>query len=211
MSRLFKASVSENKELIKNHYLLTLNPLKKIKKPEPGQFFMLSVDKGLDPLLKRPLSIHRLTGGNLQFLYRVVGSGTNILSEKKTGDILELIGPLGKGFPFKKTQKNIILVAGGLGIAPIFALAETLAKIPMSDLPAIPFSAATKSRVCRTMHYENSVRRRETKDRKKEMREESGEKERAMNIEKRRRGEKRRERINRRLNNSHFYEIKNVG
>ena len=126
MSRLFKASVSENKELIKNHFLLTLHPLKKIKKPEPGQFFMLSVDKGLDPLLKRPLSIHRLTGGNLQFLYRVVGTGTNILSEKKTGDILELIGPLGKGFPFKKTQKNIILVAGGLGIAPLIALAESL-------------------------------------------------------------------------------------
>ncbi|GBD96129.1 MAG TPA: dihydroorotate dehydrogenase electron transfer subunit [Nitrospirae bacterium] len=142
MSRLFKASVSENKELIKNHYLLTLNPLKKIKKPEPGQFFMLSVDKGLDPLLKRPLSIHRLTGGNLQFLYRVVGSGTNILSEKKTGDILELIGPLGKGFPFKKTQKNIILVAGGLGIAPIFALAETLAKIPPPAPPVLLFQGA---------------------------------------------------------------------
>ena len=87
---------------------------------------MLSVDKGLDPLLKRPLSVHRWIDGDLQLMYKVAGKGTNILSEKKPGDILEVIGPLGSGFPINKKAGNIILVAGGLGIAPIFALAETL-------------------------------------------------------------------------------------
>lgn len=87
---------------------------------------MLSVDNSLDPLLKRPFSIHRRVNGDLQFLYRVVGRGTAILSRKKNGDILEVFGPLGNKFPVRKSQKNIILVAGGLGIAPIFGLAESL-------------------------------------------------------------------------------------
>ena len=128
MDRLLKASVIENRQLINNHYLLTLQPLKKIKKPGPGRFFMLTVDDGLDPLLKRPFSIHRWTGGNFQILYRVAGKGTHLLSKKKQGDTMEAIGPLGNGFNVGKTQNNIILVAGGIGIAPVFALAETVSK-----------------------------------------------------------------------------------
>jgi dihydroorotate dehydrogenase electron transfer subunit len=128
LDKLLKASVIENKQLIKNHYLLTLHPLKKIKKPGAGSFFMLSVDSGLDPLLKRPFSIHRCIGGNFQLLYRVVGKGTHLLSKKKQGDTLEATGPLGNGFNVGKTQNNIILVAGGIGIAPVFALAETVSK-----------------------------------------------------------------------------------
>ena len=87
---------------------------------------MLSVDTGLDPLLKRPLSVHRWIDGDLQLLYKTAGKGTNILSEKKPGDTLDVIGPLGNGFPIDKKAGNVILVAGGLGIAPVVALAETL-------------------------------------------------------------------------------------
>lgn len=87
---------------------------------------MLSVDTGLDPLLRRPLSIHRWIDGNIQLLYRVVGKGTAMLSEKRPGSVLEVLGPLGNDFPTKKTPRNIILVAGGLGIAPLFSLAESL-------------------------------------------------------------------------------------
>ncbi len=88
---------------------------------------MVSVGNGLDPLLKRPFSIHRMIGSDLQILYRVAGRGTNILSRKKPGDTLEVIGPLGNNFPVKRSRENTVLVAGGLGIAPIFALAESLA------------------------------------------------------------------------------------
>jgi dihydroorotate dehydrogenase electron transfer subunit len=126
LSKLFRASVKENKRLLDDHYLLTLHPLKKIRTPKSGNFFMLSVDKGLDPLLKRPFSVHRIIGNDFQILYRVVGKGTDILSGKKSGGLLEVIGPLGNGFPVSKAANNIILVAGGLGIAPIFALAESL-------------------------------------------------------------------------------------
>jgi dihydroorotate dehydrogenase electron transfer subunit len=127
LSKLFQTSVTENKQLAKNHYLITLHPLKRITKPEPGQFFMLSADNSLDPLLKRPFSLHRWLGPDFQILYRIVGKATEILKEQKKGDVLEIMGPLGNGFPLIKRHDKPILIGGGLGIAPIFAFAETIA------------------------------------------------------------------------------------
>lgn len=101
---------------------------------------MLSVDSSLDPLLKRPFSIYRWLGPDFQILYRIVGKGTDILSRRKPDDILEVIGPLGKGFPVPKSTDKIILVAGGLGIAPLFSLAEKLKKIK----PLLFYGARTK-------------------------------------------------------------------
>lgn len=93
---------------------------------------MVAVDSGLDPLLKRPFSVHRWINGNFQLFYRVIGKGTKILSEKKPGNVLDILGPLGKGFPAPKKDRQVILVAGGLGIAPIFAMAENIKnKIPL--------------------------------------------------------------------------------
>ncbi|MBS1112030.1 MAG: pyrK [Nitrospirae bacterium] len=115
--------------MAKDHFLLTARPLDTILSPNPGQFFMLSVDSRLDPLLKRPFSLHRIISGDLQFLYRVVGKATTILKAKKTGDTMELIGPLGNGFPLdEKEGVRPVLVAGGMGIAPLVALAEKFAK-----------------------------------------------------------------------------------
>ncbi|HDH51048.1 MAG TPA: dihydroorotate dehydrogenase electron transfer subunit [Nitrospirae bacterium] len=87
---------------------------------------MLSVDSGLDPLLKRPFSLHRWLGGDFQLLYETVGKATNILKYKAPGNVLEMIGPLGNGFPAGPSKTGILLVAGGLGIAPVFALAESV-------------------------------------------------------------------------------------
>jgi len=129
LSKVFQISVEENRQVAKDHFLLTARPLDTIPEPNPGQFFMLSVDSRLDPLLKRPFSIHRIKSGNLQFLYRVVGKATSILKTKQKEDTMELIGPLGNGFPFEMREGRVpILVAGGMGIAPLFALAEIFAK-----------------------------------------------------------------------------------
>jgi dihydroorotate dehydrogenase electron transfer subunit len=140
LNRLFKSSVIENRQIKKDHYLLTLHPSEKIKQPEPGNFFMLSVDSGLDPLLKRPFSLHRRIGSDFQVLYRVVGRGTGLLSRKKPGELLDVTGPLGNKFPVTKTQNKIIFIAGGLGIAPIFSLAEKLKK----KKPLLFYGARTK-------------------------------------------------------------------
>jgi len=127
LSRLFRASIKENRQLAKNHYLITLHPPVKIKKPRPGQFFMLSAVNSLDPLLKRPFSLYRWLGQDFQILYKVVGKLTNILKDKKPHDTLEIIGPLGNGFPIIKGEDKPILIGGGLGAVPLFSLAETIA------------------------------------------------------------------------------------
>ena len=127
LSNIFRISVSENRKVIENHYILTAHPFENITEPLPGQFFMVSSGSGMDPLLKRPFSLHRWLGEDFQLMYRVVGRGTSLLKEKKTGEILEVVGPLGNGFPLpEKREKIPVFVAGGIGVAPIFALAESL-------------------------------------------------------------------------------------
>ena len=83
---------------------------------------------GIDPLLRRPFSICGVNGDVVLILYRVVGRGTAILSGKKTGDHLSVLGPLGNGFePPGKTDRPV-LVAGGMGIAPLIFLSLELAR-----------------------------------------------------------------------------------
>jgi len=127
LGKLFLASIKGNKRLKGNYHLITLNPLEKIIKPKPGQFFMVSVDKTLTPLLKRPFSLHRVVKRSFQILYRVVGKATAILRDKEVGEVIEVLGPLGNGFPELKQEIKPFLVAGGLGIAPMFSLAENIA------------------------------------------------------------------------------------
>jgi dihydroorotate dehydrogenase electron transfer subunit len=62
-------------------------------------------------------------------LYRVVGTGTSILSQKKEGDKLRIMGPLGNGFKMPEAQDTAILIAGGMGSAPLFFLANSLKEI----------------------------------------------------------------------------------
>jgi dihydroorotate dehydrogenase electron transfer subunit len=143
LNKLFRVLIKENKKLARNHYLITLSPEEKITTPKPGQFFMLSVDDGLDPLLKRPFSLHRWLGNDFQILYRVVGKATGILKRKMPGNTVEVTGPLGNGFPVKSRSAKMILVAGGLGIAPIFSLAETIS----SEKPLMFLGAKNKDEV----------------------------------------------------------------
>lgn len=87
---------------------------------------MVRTGEGYDPLLRRPLSIHRVaplsSPSQLALLFTVVGRGTKWLAQRKRGDIIDLLGPLGNGFEIK--SRDLLLVAGGIGIAPLVALAE---------------------------------------------------------------------------------------
>jgi len=89
----------------------------------------------LDPLLRRPFGIHRLCQESdnyrqknhptcIEILYRIVGKGTLMLSEKKRGEEIDLIGPLGNGFYLERNLKTALMVAGGIGVAPLFSLAQ---------------------------------------------------------------------------------------
>jgi dihydroorotate dehydrogenase electron transfer subunit len=94
--------------------------------PKPGQFFQVRVQEGLDPFLNRPISIASYNRDKLLLVIRIQGRGTKILSEKKEGDQLLLFGPYGNGVKVQK--KKSLLLAGGIGIAPLFFLAQHLFK-----------------------------------------------------------------------------------
>jgi len=96
-----------------------------IEKPEPGQFVMVRC--GDKCVLPRPFSIHQVTNREDLTLYFAAlenGKGTDWLSQRKVGDKVELIGPMGKGFSIYPTSHNLLLIAGGMGVASLYFLAE---------------------------------------------------------------------------------------
>lgn len=92
--------------------------------PVPGQFFQVRVSDTLDPFLNRPISVASYRHGRLLFIIKVVGRGTQLLSKKRVGENLVVFGPLGKKLKLKK--KRSLLIAGGIGVAPLFFLAQKL-------------------------------------------------------------------------------------
>lgn len=92
---------------------------------KPGQFYMIR-GWGKEPVLSRPISIHHIDDEKMLFLYQVMGQGTEALSELETGDKIELIGPLGNGFDLDNIKGKVAIVTGGIGIAPMFYVAEGL-------------------------------------------------------------------------------------
>lgn len=133
-----ETSVVYNKPLADNLYILGLDwSAVEVKAPDivPGQFVMLKVSDGYDPLLRRPFGIYGLVDSAektvLEIVYKVVGKGTEKMSSLKAGDALDIMAPIGNGFPDIKEGEELIMVAGGIGIAPFKLLA---AKYPDSVL-----------------------------------------------------------------------------
>lgn len=108
---------------------------------EPGQFVMLRVADGYDPLLRRPFGIYnvigpdggtadpeggRFSGEAVEVVYRVVGRGTTIMSEKSPGEYVDVLGPLGRGFTPPEDPSKAILVGGGMGVVPLHLFARVL-------------------------------------------------------------------------------------
>ncbi len=100
----------------------------------PGQFVMVRVADGLDPLLARPFSIHLAEPGTgrLSLLYKVVGHGTEVLAGRGEGETLVMWGPLGRGFEISSKGEHVLL-AGGLGVAPLVFLHQTLVSERQKD------------------------------------------------------------------------------
>lgn len=91
--------------------------------PKPGQFYLLRAWQEA-PLLGRPLSVFSFSQGQVEFVFKVVGKGTEILGKLKAEDEIQLQGPYGNGFP--EVKGKVLLVGGGLGNVPLHATAKTL-------------------------------------------------------------------------------------
>ncbi|GLI54093.1 dihydroorotate dehydrogenase electron transfer subunit [Thermodesulfovibrio yellowstonii] len=119
MNKLFKSKVISNEALTEEIYLISLEIPDDVE-TKPGQFCILRVNQRLDPLLGRPFSIFEHEKGEIKFLYRLKGKGTNILTKLKKGDSITLTGPFGRWYPLP--QGDFIVIAGGIGLASVYYL-----------------------------------------------------------------------------------------
>lgn len=129
MPKQIIAEVISQNEIKKGCFRMKVGAPFIAKTAKPGQFLHIRCGSSTEPLLRRPISIHRIGKNDVDILYNVVGKGTKILSEKKEGDAIDIIGPLGNGFEiFKESRSLKMLVAGGMGVAPLLGLAEEMAR-----------------------------------------------------------------------------------
>lgn len=93
--------------------------------PVAGQFLMVHCSaEGTDPMFARAFSIYRRDGDRLAILYAVVGKGTSWLHGRRRGDEITIYGPLGTGIELPEQSGNILLLGGGVGVAPLVDAAE---------------------------------------------------------------------------------------
>jgi dihydroorotate dehydrogenase electron transfer subunit len=134
-----KAKVKDIRDLGARNYLLTLSTPEQARLVRPGQFIMLKCVESVveNPLLRRPFTIfsiqrHARSGkpSGLELLVKDVGMGTHKLVQLRPGQALDCLGPQGRGFQVSAEMRNrtelACLVAGGVGIAPLFLLAQNL-------------------------------------------------------------------------------------
>lgn len=133
-----KAYILQNDRIRGSYYRLRLLCPEIAALARPGQFLMVRVREGYEPLLRRPFSFARIhpegtgdrkakghpRGGEVEIWYKIVGHGTAILSQLREGVQIDVLGPLGNGFWNVDARPQVILLGGGMGIAPLFALAE---------------------------------------------------------------------------------------
>ena len=122
--------VKSNERIVDGIYKMELVNEKITKESKAGQFLQIKVNKFDTPLLRRPISINeiKIDESKIVIYYKVVGKGTKIMADIKTGEVINVIGPLGTGFDMGMKNKNIAVVGGGIGLAPLIELCKNLYK-----------------------------------------------------------------------------------
>ncbi len=122
------AEVVINQKVGPEHYLMRILAPELTRLAKPGQFVHVRCSSVLDPLLRRPISLHGIDyeRGTVSLLYQVVGRGTQLLSEMKPGAEIDIMGPLGKGFSIPDRANRVLVIGGGIGVAPLFPLVQAL-------------------------------------------------------------------------------------
>jgi dihydroorotate dehydrogenase electron transfer subunit len=120
------AQVVDRREVAEGIYRLVLRSPEIAGRAAPGQFVNIRCGESCLPLLRRPFSISRVAGDSIELLFNVIGQGTRMMSSKRAGDTLDVLGPLGSPFGIAGNYETAVLVAGGLGIAPFPFLTDFL-------------------------------------------------------------------------------------
>ena len=121
-----EAKILSNEKFPGDQYVMRVDAPGCASKCQPGQFVHLTVDPKL--LMRRPMSIMRASKefGWVDFLYKAIGEGTKMLSQRHIGETINIMGPIGK--PFTVKEKRPLLIGGGVGMPPMIAIAESLKK-----------------------------------------------------------------------------------
>jgi dihydroorotate dehydrogenase electron transfer subunit len=118
-----KVKIKFKRKIKNNLVLITFeNPLL-AQKAKPGQFVNVRIDDSYFPLSRRPLSVHFVKNKEVGLLFKIVGKGTEKLAKCKIGEELDIIGPLGSSF-YTKGYEELTIIAGGIGVAPLYFLAQ---------------------------------------------------------------------------------------
>lgn len=129
MIRQEKMTVVSQKQIATNIFELTLHG-ELVQEMTPGQFVHVKVSDSLEPLLRRPISIANIDKDNNEFtmIYRAEGRGTKVLATNREGQQVNVLGPIGNGFPVDAVQEGgtALLVGGGIGVPPLHELAKQL-------------------------------------------------------------------------------------
>ena len=117
------APIVSNAEVMPGIYLMRVHTTI-ASLARPGQFAMLACDNQNLTVLRRPISIHEAQSHVAGFLFAVIGAGTAWLAQRQPGESIDLIGPAGNGFSYDPNSRKLLLIAGGMGIAPLTYLAR---------------------------------------------------------------------------------------
>ena len=128
-SREFESQVLSVSSIMGDAFLLTVSaPPPTVARLLPGQFFNIATRSpgSFDPLLRRPYSVYRVdaSASTLTFLVRPFGRGSAWLAERTPGDRLAMLGPLGNAFTIPNRAQRLLMIAGGVGVAPLVMLSD---------------------------------------------------------------------------------------
>lgn len=121
-----KAKLLRKEELVSGIFKFSVQANEIVEKAKPGNFIEIRVNDDIEPFLRRPISIHNMDreNGILEFIFQEKGKGTKILSAKREGELIDIIGPLGFG-PFKYSKfEKLGIIGGGIGVFPLYELAK---------------------------------------------------------------------------------------
>ena len=125
LTKLHEARVLSQRAAGNGYYRIVLQAPSLAAQARPGQFVMLRVSSGLDPLLARPFGVASVVARrSIELYYRVVGRGTTILTQAKPGSLLTVVGPIGNGFAQPERGVTPLLAAGGSGFPPLLFFAD---------------------------------------------------------------------------------------
>ena len=123
--QVFDCQILAHYQFEGSQYILTIDSPEIAKATKPGQFVHITVSNAL--LMRRPISIMSVDveNGTFDLLYKVVGEGTRQLAERKIGEVLSVIGPIGNSFEMTN-KKRPLLIGGGVGMPPMIAIAQNI-------------------------------------------------------------------------------------